>query len=40
MTAKGALHWVLFGGLIAGVALLVGQLVPGIIPAQARSVRL
>ena len=40
MTAKGAVHWLAFGALAAGLALLVGTLVPGIIPARAASQRL
>lgn len=40
MTAKGAVHWIAFGALAAGLALLVGTLVPGIIPAQAKAVKL
>lgn len=40
MTAKGAAHWLAFGALAAGLALLVGTLVPGIIPARAAGVRL
>lgn len=40
MTGKGAAHWIAFGALAAGLALLIGTLVPGIIPARAASVKL
>ncbi len=39
-SAKGALHFIVFGFGGAIVALLVAQLFPSIIPAQATGVRL
>jgi hypothetical protein len=39
-TGKGAIHWIAFGALAAGLALVIGTLVPGIIPARASGVKL
>jgi hypothetical protein len=39
-TAQGALGWVALGAIAAVVALLVGTMVPSIIPARASQSRL
>ncbi len=39
-TLKGAFTWIAFGAAVAGLALVIGTFVPGIIPARAAGVRL